>query len=71
MTLSQADLQKALHTYFGFDKFRPHQEEIVSAALNAEDVLAVLPTGAGKSRCFQLPALISDGLTIVCSPLSL
>ncbi len=69
MTVSQRELYKALNAYFGFDSFRPHQEEIVTTALNGEDLLAVLPTGAGKSLCFQLPALLSDGLTLVCSPL--
>ncbi|MEO1312022.1 MAG: ATP-dependent DNA helicase RecQ, partial [Pseudomonadota bacterium] len=59
----------ALKTYFGFDRFRRGQEQVVEALLAGRDVLAVMPTGAGKSLCFQLPAAIDDGLTIVVSPL--
>lgn len=66
---SNNDLLHALHSYFGFSSFRPHQEEIIRAALTGRDVLAVLPTGAGKSLCFQLPAVLDEGLTLVCSPL--
>ena len=69
MANSYHTLNQALHSFFGFTEFRPHQEEIIGAALQGQDVLAVLPTGAGKSLCFQLPALISDGVTVVCSPL--
>jgi ATP-dependent DNA helicase RecQ len=54
---------------FGFHAFRPGQEEIVATVLAGQDVLAVLPTGAGKSLCYQLPALSRDGLTVVVSPL--
>jgi RecQ family ATP-dependent DNA helicase len=58
-----------LREHFGFDCFRPGQEEAVSAALAGRDVLMVMPTGAGKSLCYQLPALMRDELTIVVSPL--
>ena len=58
-----------LHSVFGFNAFRPGQEEIVRAALAGENVLAVMPTGSGKSLCFQLPALAKPGLTLVVSPL--
>jgi ATP-dependent DNA helicase RecQ len=58
-----------LHSVFGFNAFRPGQEEIVRAALAGENVLAVMPTGSGKSLCFQLPALARPGLTLVVSPL--
>jgi ATP-dependent DNA helicase RecQ len=58
-----------LKQYFGFTSFRPLQEEIICDALAGKDVFAVLPTGGGKSLCFQLPALIRPGLTVVVSPL--
>ncbi|MCC6982945.1 MAG: DNA helicase RecQ [Bauldia sp.] len=58
-----------LRTVFGFEGFRPGQREILEAVLNGENVLAVMPTGSGKSLCYQLPALVRPGLTIVVSPL--
>jgi ATP-dependent DNA helicase RecQ len=58
-----------LKEVFGHDGFRPLQEEIVDAALAGRDVFALLPTGGGKSLCYQLPALLRDGLTVVVSPL--
>ena len=58
-----------LHTVFGFGAFRPGQEEIVGAVLAGENVLAVMPTGSGKSLCYQLPAIARPGLTLVVSPL--
>lgn len=58
-----------LHDVFGYESFRPHQAEIVDAALAGRDVLAVMPTSAGKSICYQVPALLLDGLTVVVSPL--
>src|SRR6204780_5920075 len=64
-----AAAQAALHKTFGFAEFRPGQAEIVDAILDGRDVLAVMPTGSGKSLCYQLPALVRDGLTIVVSPL--
>src|SRR4051812_4312952 len=63
------DLHAALHEHFGFDDFRPGQEAAVRAAASGQDVLVVMPTGAGKSLCYQLPALVRDDLTIVVSPL--
>ena len=63
------DLPSSLKKHFGYDEFRPLQEEIVSDALAGRDVFALMPTGGGKSLCFQLPALLRDGLTIVISPL--
>ena len=61
--------RESLRRLFGFEAFRPHQEDIVQAALDGRDTVGVLPTGAGKSLTFQLPALMRDGLTLVVSPL--
>ena len=58
-----------LHSVFGFNAFRPGQEEIVRAVLDGENVLTVMPTGSGKSLCYQLPAIARPGLTLVISPL--
>lgn len=58
-----------LHEYWGYDSFRPKQEEIVLTALEGRDVLAILPTGGGKSVCFQVPALMKDGIAVVVTPL--
>ena len=58
-----------LRDVFGFDAFRPGQEDIVTAVARGENVLAIMPTGGGKSLCFQLPALMRDGVTVVISPL--
>ncbi|MBJ7331774.1 MAG: RecQ family ATP-dependent DNA helicase [Solirubrobacteraceae bacterium] len=63
------DPRAALQQYFGFDDFRPGQEAAVEAAMAGRDVLVVMPTGAGKSLCYQLPALCRDDLTLVVSPL--
>src|SRR3954467_13672305 len=70
--LSQTEtsaLLALLKQYFGFTSFRPFQEEIIRDALAGKDVFALLPTGGGKSLCFQLPALAQPGLTVVISPL--
>jgi ATP-dependent DNA helicase RecQ len=63
------DLIATLKEHFGYDRFRPLQREIISDALAGRDVFVLMPTGGGKSLCFQLPALVRDGLTIVVSPL--
>jgi len=64
--MSAATLLKAV---FGFDAFRPGQQEIVEAVVAGRNTLAIMPTGGGKSLCFQLPALVRDGVTVVVSPL--
>ena len=66
---ADAYLQDILKSVFGFDRFRPGQEEITAAVIDGRNVLAVMPTGGGKSLCFQLPALMGDGVTLVISPL--
>jgi len=63
------DPRAALQDRFGFEDFRPGQEEAVRAALSGRDVLVVMPTGAGKSLTYQLPALLREDLSIVVSPL--
>jgi ATP-dependent DNA helicase RecQ len=63
------DPREALHRWFGFEHFRPGQAEAVAAALAGRDTLVVMPTGSGKSLCYQLPALMREDLTIVVSPL--
>lgn len=62
-------LHAKLKENFGFEKFRPNQEDIINCILSGQDTLAIMPTGGGKSICFQLPALIFPGITIVISPL--
>jgi len=64
-----ASARALLHSVFGFSEFRPGQEEIVRAVLDGENVLTVMPTGSGKSLCYQLPAIVRPGLTLVISPL--
>lgn len=62
-------LQEYLKYYFGYDSFRPGQQQIIEKALQNKDLLIIMPTGGGKSLCFQLPALLKPGLTVVVSPL--
>src|SRR3954467_15858463 len=69
MSAHSIPLLPLLKQSFGFDSFRPLQEEIIRDALAGRDVFALLPTGGGKSLCFQWPALARDGLTVVFSPL--
>jgi len=65
--LNQA--RKMLSDVFGYDSFRPGQESVIAAILSGRDVMAVMPTGAGKSLCYQIPALVMPGITLVVSPL--
>ncbi len=69
MAVRTAELRDALERWFGFPSFRPSQEEIVRDVLAGRDVFALLPTGGGKSLCYQLPAILTAGLTVVISPL--
>src|SRR5690606_32980908 len=64
-----ASLSEVLRRYWGFGSFRPHQREVMEAVLAGRDSLLVLPTGGGKSLCFQAPALVRRGLAVVVSPL--
>src|ERR687883_2081079 len=63
------DALAALHRHFGFEDFREGQREVIDAILEGHDTVVVMPTGGGKSLCYQLPALMKDGATVVVSPL--
>src|SRR6266550_1040856 len=63
------DLREQLQSLFGLDDFRPSQREVIEDVLAGKDVLCVMPTGAGKSLCYQLPATVMGGMSIVVSPL--
>ena len=65
------DPKEVLKQIFGYEKFREGQNEIITSIVNKKNVLAIMPTGAGKSLCHQIPAIINDKKTIVISPLEL
>ncbi|HEY2158505.1 MAG TPA: DEAD/DEAH box helicase, partial [Isosphaeraceae bacterium] len=66
---SATDLQRRLREHFGFRRFRPGQERAIQSAIQGRDTIVIMPTGSGKSVCFQLPALALEGTTVVVSPL--
>ena len=63
------DLHQALQEHFGFDKFKGTQEKVIESLLAGHDTFVIMPTGGGKSLCYQLPAMVSEGVAIIVSPL--
>ena len=68
-TQKMKEARELLKKYFGYDDFRQGQQALIVSVLNGRDVLGIMPTGAGKSMCFQIPALMMEGITLVISPL--
>ena len=69
MSISTQTLHKQLKDIFGYNSFRADQEEIIMNLLDGNDSMVIMPTGGGKSMCYQLPALLSEGCAIIVSPL--
>ena len=69
MNTEALDLREKLREFFGFENFKGNQEKIIRSIMNNEDCFVIMPTGAGKSMCYQLPALIKEGTAIIISPL--
>ena len=69
MNLSEIDLHKELKKYFGFSQFKGLQHGVVTSIINGRNTFVIMPTGGGKSLCYQLPALVLDGTAVVVSPL--
>ena len=69
MNSNEIDIHKELKKYFGFSQFKGLQEQVIKCILNQENTFVIMPTGGGKSLCYQLPALIQEGTAIVVSPL--
>src|SRR5215207_6357931 len=69
LSTSSVNLEKALQEHFGFKKFKGDQEKIIETLLSGKDTFVIMPTGGGKSLCYQLPAIISEGVAIIVSPL--
>tara|TARA_B110000046_G_scaffold174969_1_gene199251 strand:+ start:10483 stop:12684 length:2202 start_codon:yes stop_codon:yes gene_type:complete len=69
MSIKLTPIQESLKSFFGFNSFKGNQEEIIQSVLNGEDTFVIMPTGGGKSMCYQLPAIMSEGTAIIISPL--
>lgn len=68
MLVEERSLTGQLQKYFGFDKFKGDQEKVIMNVLNGKDTFVIMPTGGGKSMCYQLPSLIMEGTAVVVSP---